>query len=418
MPFGIAGGGSGSAERTPKIVCTGTHRAETLESTVERLRRLAPVMGITRVANVTGLDAIGIPVVMVCRPNSRSVAVSQGKGFNLMSARASGLMEAAELYHAETIILPLRLATYEELRYKHNVVDPEKLARTSASGFHPYLRLLWAEGRDLLNDQTVLLPYESVHTNFTVPQPDGHGHFSASSNGLASGNHLLEAITHGLSELVERDAIALWNLRGPNRVKRGRLELATVDDPTCQALLEKFIEAGVSVAVWDVTSDIGLPVFACFILPTQESGLEHSSMVAAGFGCHPSRAVALARALTEAAQSRLTLISGSRDDFGTEAYNPCLDEALLEAIRSRTASDASRRFSDIPDWNGETLEADVEWELERIKEAGFQQVIAVDLSKEEFGIPVVRVVIPGLETMIFTGFVPGPRGRAVLEATE
>jgi ribosomal protein S12 methylthiotransferase accessory factor YcaO len=31
---------------------------------------LAPVMGITRVANVTGLDSVGIPVVMVCRPNS------------------------------------------------------------------------------------------------------------------------------------------------------------------------------------------------------------------------------------------------------------------------------------------------------------------------------------------------------------
>jgi YcaO-like protein with predicted kinase domain len=79
-------------------------------------------MGITRIANVTGLDSVGIPVVMVCRPNSRSVAVSQGKGIDLGSAHASGLMEAAELYHAETITLPMRLATYEELRYQHNVV--------------------------------------------------------------------------------------------------------------------------------------------------------------------------------------------------------------------------------------------------------------------------------------------------------
>src|SRR5437879_13761819 len=122
-----------SGEQTPKILREGTHRAESLQKTLEHVSRLAPVMGITRVANVTGLDPVGIPVVMVCRPNSRSVAVSQGKGIDLPGARVSGLMEAAELYHAETITLPLRLATYEELRYQHNVVEPEELPRESGS---------------------------------------------------------------------------------------------------------------------------------------------------------------------------------------------------------------------------------------------------------------------------------------------
>ena len=100
-------------------------------------------MGITRVANVTGLDWIGIPVAMVCRPNSRSVAVSQGKGVDYLSAQVSGLMEASELYHAETITLPLRLCSYEELRYQHNVVDVDQLPRIERSPFHPNLRVLW-----------------------------------------------------------------------------------------------------------------------------------------------------------------------------------------------------------------------------------------------------------------------------------
>lgn len=60
-------------------------------------------MGITRVADVTGLDRIGIPVVMVCRPNARSLAVSQGKGIDIEAATVSGLMESVELYHAEHI---------------------------------------------------------------------------------------------------------------------------------------------------------------------------------------------------------------------------------------------------------------------------------------------------------------------------
>ena len=156
-----------SGERTPKVLRQGTHRSKSVEDTLKSALRLAPIMGITRVANVTGLDPVGVPVVMVCRPNSRSVAVSQGKGIDLASARASGLMEAAELYHAETITLPLRLATYEELRYQHNVVDVEELPRGSGSRFHPNLRLLWCEGRDLLNGESVFVPYEMVHTNYT-----------------------------------------------------------------------------------------------------------------------------------------------------------------------------------------------------------------------------------------------------------
>ncbi len=38
-------------------------------------------MGITRIANVTGLDNIGIPVVMVCRPNSQAFLYRKGKGW-------------------------------------------------------------------------------------------------------------------------------------------------------------------------------------------------------------------------------------------------------------------------------------------------------------------------------------------------
>ncbi|KYF86628.1 hypothetical protein BE20_00300 [Sorangium cellulosum] len=100
----------------PKGYLAGTHRQVPPEETLRRVRRLMPVMGITRIANVTGLDNIGIPVVMVCRPNSRSLSVSQGKGLDLPTAQASGLMESVEAYHAERIDLPLKLASYEELR--------------------------------------------------------------------------------------------------------------------------------------------------------------------------------------------------------------------------------------------------------------------------------------------------------------
>ena len=62
-------------DEAAKPYCSGAYRRC---SPLETLARLAPFlssMGITRIANVTGLDNIGIPVVMVCRPNSRSLSV-------------------------------------------------------------------------------------------------------------------------------------------------------------------------------------------------------------------------------------------------------------------------------------------------------------------------------------------------------
>jgi len=57
--------------------------------TLERLLRIAPEMGISRVANITGLDEIGIPVAAAIRPNSRNISVSQGKGLDMVAAKVS-----------------------------------------------------------------------------------------------------------------------------------------------------------------------------------------------------------------------------------------------------------------------------------------------------------------------------------------
>src|SRR3954470_5285453 len=155
---------------TPKIFRLGTHRAVRPEETVERVRPFMAAMGITRIANITGLDRIGVPVVMVCRPNSRSLAVSQGKGLDLAAAKASGLMESVEDYHAERIALPLKLGSYEELRHSHRLVDVTKLPRTTSSRFHPSLPVLWIEGYDLLQQEPVWVPHDLVHMRYTLPR--------------------------------------------------------------------------------------------------------------------------------------------------------------------------------------------------------------------------------------------------------
>jgi len=293
------------------------------------------------------------------------------------------------------------------------VVDVNELPRTSASRFHPNLRLLWCEGRDLFSEETVLVPYEMVHTCFTTPLPNGHGCFMASSNGLASGNDAMEAISHGICEVVERDAATLSKFCSEQAQDAMRLDLATIDDALCLEIIRKFERAGLAVAVWDITSDIGIATFACSIVPREEGTMWHPS-ADTGHGCHPDRRVALLRALTEAAQTRLTLIAGLRDDFGRETYEQLLDPEVAKTIRQQTlASTPTRRFEDVPHRDGETIEDDVEWELTCLTKVGVSRVMAVDLTKTEFELPVFRVIVPGLEGVLERGYVPGRRARSI-----
>jgi ribosomal protein S12 methylthiotransferase accessory factor len=183
---GSASGVDTRAEKpgsVPKRFLSGTHRFVSPDETVARIRRLMPVMGITRVADVTGLDIIGVPVVMVTRPAARSLSVSQGKGLTLAAAQASGLMESVEHWHAEHIQLPLKLGTVNELRFRHRLLDVSALPRLSIGAFHDNLRLFWITGLDLMESAPTWVPFEIVHTDYSLPLIVGTGSFLMSSSG-------------------------------------------------------------------------------------------------------------------------------------------------------------------------------------------------------------------------------------------
>jgi ribosomal protein S12 methylthiotransferase accessory factor len=393
----------------------GTHRLVPPEETVARIRPFMPLLGITRIADVTGLDTLGIPVMMACRPNARSLSVSQGKGLTLAAARASALMESVEHYHAEHITLPLKLGTVNELRFTHNLCDVGGLPRLSVTAFHENLRLFWVEGVNVVEGTPTWVPFELVHTDYSLPILAGSGSFLMSSSGLASGNHRLEAISHALCELVERDAVTLWRLAGQEHQQGTRVDLSTVDDPGCREVLTRYERAGISVFVWEITSDIGIAAFSCTIVDGDPDPSRPIGPMG-GFGCHPSRGVALLRALTEAAQSRLTLITGARDDvrFGMGTLEEDL-AAARRCLAEHGAAPARRGFRVAPDHAGETFAEDVRWELDRLRSRGLHEVIAVDLTKAELGIPVVRVLVPGLEPLHdVSSVVPGARARRLL----
>jgi YcaO-like protein with predicted kinase domain len=377
--------------------------------TLGRVRPLAAAMGITRLGNITGLDRIGIPVAVAVRPNSRSVSVSQGKGLDLPQAMASALMEACEGFHAEEVE-PCRHAAYRALAADETVVDPSVLC-PGVRPFDPKRPISWIEGYDLLRHEPCWVPAEIVHTDYTLAQPDGY--FLAGSNGLASGNHLVEAVNAALYELIERDGVALWAGRPIGGRAAGTLDLASVDDPDCLTLLDKYNAARIAVRVWNATTDIGIAAFLCEIrdlAPADPTMLRRFH----GSGCHVDRGIALARALTEAAQTRLTYIAGIRDDLSPAEYAEApggdIGDALLDAL-AREVSPVP--FRDIPSFAAEDLGGDLCWSLARLAASGIARAIAVDLTRAELAIPVARLVVPGLEwDPHHPNYRPGPRARA------
>ncbi len=409
-------GGSPQSDRPGdpgyKAYRTGTHRAVSPAETVARVTPFLEQMGITRVANVTGLDRIGIPVVMVVRPNSRSVAVSQGKGLDLEAARASGLMESVESWHAERITLAVKHAAWADLERHHAMIDLERLPAIRDSRFHRQRRLLWIEGRDLADGRPLWLPYEMVHTDYTHPLAPGSGCFHASTNGLASGNHFLEAACHAVCEVIERDATSVWHHLPPSRRAPTRLALDTVDDAACRACLDRIDAARLELAVWDTTSDVGVASFYDVI--TETGGAP--GHLGAGAGCHPSRDVALLRTLTEAVQTRMTYVTGSRDDLSPDEFTDHGLGEKREAVRALLRDQRpARDFRDIATTDADTFEQDLSWLIERLAGVGIDQVVGVDLTRPEIGLAVVRVVIPGLEAPHDDeDYLPGPRALAAM----
>lgn len=373
----------------PKLFRDGTHRVCSPTRTLERVIPHLAEIGITRIANLTGLDRIGLPVVMACRPNSRSLATSQGKGLTVDAARVSAVMEAIELYHAEHIVKPLLLASAQEMRRTSLLTAVENLAATRRSLYGDTKRILWIEGYEIISGMSGWLPFEVVHMSAVLPLPTGSGCFQSTSNGLASGNHRLEALAHALYEVIERDAAAVWQARGHEFQSTTEIAIDTIDNDCCKIVLDLFDQGGISVRVWETTSDVAVPAFLCEIGGDDGDGIRRFT----GMGCHGNSGIALLRALTEAAQSRLTYVSGARDDIFTEDYLKTTFDYDRPQLPANPRSMSNRALASEFD----NFSTEIEWLIARLQAIGIESIYVVDLTKEHLDIPVVRVVVPMLE---------------------
>ena len=382
-----------------------TQRAVPLEETLARIEPKVPAAGITRVADITSLDRIGIPVFSCIRPTAMdgAITVYNGKGATIEESRISAIMEGIERYSAEVHDRDLRVALYDEMHAGGPVLDPHDLILPEGADTERFTS--WCEGYDLVSNRTLWVPAYAV---FHPLPPKYRGPCRTNTNGLASGNTLEEAIFHALSEVIERDA---WSLVEATRDTGPAV--TEIDDPVICEMRKKFADAQVEVTVRDITSDIGIPTIAAV---ADDVLLKDPSLLTIGIGTHTSARIAVMRALTEVAQSRLTQIHGAREDTTLADMRKKMGYERAKRINKYWYQDnGTIDYNEIPSSDTDDFQKDIRNIIEALKKQGLDRVIITDLTREEIGIPVVRVIVPGLEMFAMD---PERRGERVKNATD
>jgi ribosomal protein S12 methylthiotransferase accessory factor len=371
-----------------KAYTRGTHRAVPPRQTWQNVRPFLSGFGISRVADITGLDTVGIPVFVAIRPRARSLSVSQGKGITPILARVSAVMESIELWHAERPPEAAFRAPADSAAGLTYELDDLHLAPHSLAARD--VRIDWLQGIGVLSGLTVPVPRDYVNLCLVWRRAWTPPVFFPSSNGLASGNTHVEAVLHGLYEVVERDCLyRLYRMAPEERVM---VDKASIVDPDCADLLTLLRRSDNQVVVFDATSTITVPCYAVLIRSRE------LPLWFAGYGCHLDPGVALARALTEAAQDRLAVINGARDDLDSKIYRLQMDLA-----RDGSRAEATPGMRGTYRRRGEatgSLSGDLAIVVDRVTSKTGIEPLAVNLTHPAIGIPVVKVVAPGLRAAI------------------
>ncbi|HEY7068008.1 MAG TPA: TOMM precursor leader peptide-binding protein [Chloroflexota bacterium] len=348
---------------------------------------------------------------------------SGGKGVTDAQARASALCEALERYSGVFQgDEPRRRASYRELgaRAIHPsaclLFSDAQYARRAehqdnGSPFHripaPFDEaspIDWTPVWSLTARAFKYLP--TLYCYYRYPLGAGTRFCWADSNGCAAGNTLEEAMLQGLLELVERDSVALWWY---NRLRRPAVALESFSDPYLEAARAQYQRRGRTLWALDLTSDLGIPAFAA--VSAREP--PHDDQVLFGFGAHLDPRIGLLRALTELNQ--MLTIAASWIAAAASAERPFDDSATCRWWQSATLANQpylvpddgieARTCADYDQVETDDLCDDVLRCQRRIEQRGLE-VLVLDQTRVDIGLPVVKVVVPGLRHF-WARFAPG-----------
>ncbi len=291
-------------------------------------RKLCPHLrdwGVSRVADITGLDLLGYPVAQACRPAARSNAVTQGKGPDLEAAAVGAVLECLE---------PAAGESPERLPGARAAPDPA-LWRDLAPGCDdwPDESTQWVRGWNLASGDEVAVPRDLISTDFAQGAPAEAAAILRHTIGLGAGASLAAAMVHGVLECVENDA----RLRNPTPRR--------VASDAAAAQLAELSEKGLRCAFFDMRARVGPAAVMARVMedPARTPALP---LPADGYAARTNAGDAVRAALAEALQTRLAVISGAREDLTQRAYDHGVPQDLLDEEWRRLGSTPLDRLAE------------------------------------------------------------------------
>lgn len=376
-------------------------RAERLEVTLARARLLAKDLGISRVTDITRLDCVGVPVFASIRPNAQpgSLCVNAGKGITIEEARVGAYMEAIEYAFAEYNRASLQVfmvpagEIYEGPTRRESILDFCPIMNAEVDLDDP---IAGVEAEDIRSNDAFLVPAELVFLPFPS-QLGGKRYFGSNSNGLASGNSILEATVHGLAELIERDICSFQAIKDDSTLVSNRSLPSAI-----KSIQSNLASVGMNLYVRHQTNLFEIPYFMAVVA---EKESRDPIYISVGYGCHPRKDIAVTRAVCEALQSRLSFIHGGRDDLlyrhkRLARLRGKARMAYAENLLNRVSRNGSlTEFSDLPDASrsATNLESALAVLTGTLARNGFSRVLRVVYTPPKSRLQVVRLLVPGLE---------------------
>jgi ribosomal protein S12 methylthiotransferase accessory factor YcaO len=381
------------------------------------LRARFDEFGITRLADISGLDRIGIPTHSCVKPGTSDVIwVYSGKGTTPSGSRISAIMECIERTAALWDVERVVIASRESLAQNCTVWGPEQFTEKSCDVAED-APITWVKATHLRTREPVWVPADLVFTGRRPSLPAPFSFVITTSNGLGAGFSREQAITHALGEIIERDAVSIIELRASHfgaaflwamaraigqreeqlrDVFHDNADLAPTIDrtslpPLAQSLCDRYRSAGLDLQIKQIPNDLDVPVFGAAAVEIMSFD---NVLATAGYGINLDPERALCAALLELAQSRATDRQGARED--------CVEDEKKRFCQ--IPSDhwlATPGTNEIPfsalNWRATRHTSALEEYLERLSMVGLCDASVVDFTTYT-GLYAVRVLVPGVET--------------------
>lgn len=339
---------------------------------------------ITRVADVTRLDRIGLPCWQAIRPMGRSLSVHQGKALTDEGARLGAVLEGWEAHCGEHYDAPVVTCGFDALPLSIRPPAIGDFAKDDATAIDPHRAIDWVATPDW-RGREVAVPFACISMDFThmLGTP-----LDRSSNGVAVGTTRDEAVASALLELVERDAVTEWKATSMIDRIGDQIDLDRAGLDWLDFWRERLWSVGASLRCYTLPSITGTPVIAAELGDAGKSAAPFRAIH--GHSAHPDPEVALFRAIAETIQGRAAYIAGSRDDLPPSHYALRQDVMRVAFAMPLPVGMEGKSFDTIA--HGPIRLDEM---VDRIEAAGLGPVVVIDLGRCN-PFHAVRVIACGL----------------------